>query len=927
MGETIREVMKKFVNAASSMEAGKIFYQHRDLMALPEAKEAFMASIRGNEGEPLSQKILQTRWDLLDRFLDAGPEQALVNYEASVEAVLDLVNVEPGTRRIVNAGMSALLGPEADWVFADLLLQPRTDEETTRILEQWEATRSLARGERLQISPINKPVATLSGEPATQSVAAEKLNEIMALLERLEHAKGYGRTLLHLELGTLLRSCSAGNPAQNAPAAIHHLEEALAGLIGDYQADRRRAVRIELSAAYLECPDGDRVQNLNHAFEHLGIIETELVESGLVSFDPLVKEQLFRTYLNAGAANHASANHVIRRNGDAVAWRQHIEAELQAYRAAESLISGSAVDPRLAALLYCGFGNVYSILGNPKDSVAYYLAAHEAAKKANDPGMVGLIDFNLGDEFAGMQAELPNARLLSVDHLRRALAFYEPGAYPAERLQSLRRLGRLLFDMRDWTGAENALAEAVELANTGMRTATDEESQLQQVEDNVNLYSDSAYCLLRLGRIEAAVLRLEQGKLRRVAARFGHGDAGHILSELPGALPPGGAAVMFFMTRAGTAAVIVAAGTNALSAANILWFDNDRESKLHTLIFGKEGWLNSYFQFVPSGDLRWDDAIENLTAELWQMLIGPIVERLYALGVSGGAEVIVFPHGRLAILPLHCAWRSVDGLRRYALDDFAFSYAPSLRALANARHLAAQDARKGCTLLAVVNPLGDLPGALLEGEEAARIFKERGSPPPRILLGTKASPAAVMAALPQASHVLLSCHCYFHWRTPRLSALKLASGATLSLRELEQLDNCFVNCRLAVLSACESGISDVSRTPDEFTSFPATLLVQGVPGVLSALWQVDDASTAFLISRFFEYLFDTKTPMSPARALRQAQLDLFPLREEDLDRWALNVELPVGDGKQQESRDPGNADGRTFRERPFYWGALTFNGA
>ena len=287
-------------------------------------------------------------------------------------------------------------------------------------------------------------------------------------------------------------------------------------------------------------------------------------------------------------------------------------------------------------------------------------------------------------------------------------------------------------------------------------------------------------------------------------------------------------------------------------------------------------------------------------------LCGPIVDRLQALGVASGAEVAIVPWGRLAMLPLACAWRTVDGRRRYALEDFAFSQSPSLHLLARARRLAAEPRRQGRRLLAVANPGGDLPGALAESSRAAKVFIAHGAPEPILLQGGQATLAAVRAALPRCACWLFSCHGHFHWGRPELSALELAGAMPITLQALTEVRDSLPQVRLAVLTACESGLSDIVYAPDEFVGFPAALLGLGVPAVLGTLWPVDDSATAALLVRFFEYWLSERPKHSTAQSLRLAQLDF--------------MEMPAA---QFDASAPGEA---TMRDRLFYWGGLALTG-
>jgi CHAT domain-containing protein len=74
--------------------------------------------------------------------------------------------------------------------------------------------------------------------------------------------------------------------------------------------------------------------------------------------------------------------------------------------------------------------------------------------------------------------------------------------------------------------------------------------------------------------------------------------------------------------------------------------------------------------------------------------------------------------------------------------------------------------------------------------------------------------------------------------------------------------------RLAILSACETGLSGI-KTIDEVISLPTGLLQAGVAGVAASLWSVSELSTMLLLVKFYDYW--RKDDIAPAIALRQAQ--------------------------------------------------------
>lgn len=112
---------------------------------------------------------------------------------------------------------------------------------------------------------------------------------------------------------------------------------------------------------------------------------------------------------------------------------------------------------------------------------------------------------------------------------------------------------------------------------------------------------------------------------------------------------------------------------------------------------------------------------------------------------------------------------------------------------------------------------------------------------------------------------------------PQLSGLALSGigpkgerlDGWLRLTDLFKLD---LNADLVVLSSCESGIG--KDNPDEGpASLARGFFFAGAQSVIVSLWEVEDASTAELMTLFYRGLLQQGLP--PAAALRQAQLAIW----------------------------------------------------
>ncbi len=324
------------------------------------------------------------------------------------------------------------------------------------------------------------------------------------------------------------------------------------------------------------------------------------------------------------------------------------------------------------------------------------------------------------------------------------------------------------------------------------------------------------------------------------------------------------------------------------------------------------GYLGAYLRWLAA--LRSDDEDKEAARRAWFAVLestldwlGEVVMKpLRAHLPPGQGRLVLIPTGRLAILPLHAARQAAPEAPtgyRYLLDDYSISYAPSALALAQARAVARTFEDRALRLFAVDNPDGTLKFSQQEVQAAASRFGDSF-----IVSGKKATLNTVKGNLPDFQVWHFSTHGTHDWRDPLESALLLVDvdkeqriqpgGETASpvekqrftLRELLTLPH--TTARLAVLSACETGMPDIRETPEEMLGLPAGFLRAGAAGVIGTLWVVNDLSTAWLMAQFYALWREAHLPAD--EALRRAQ------------QWL---------------RD------RTDFAHPFYWAAMSYYGA
>jgi CHAT domain-containing protein len=359
------------------------------------------------------------------------------------------------------------------------------------------------------------------------------------------------------------------------------------------------------------------------------------------------------------------------------------------------------------------------------------------------------------------------------------------------------------------------------------------------------------------------------------------------LAQARAVVASAGAVVVPIVTKIGTKILVVTAGPEA-QAVTVIDLPKLTTDGLNALMRGNTmrgkagGWLGAYnINYLPRDELerRWPEwlaAISDIGPELWNQLGAQLDAMLRDRGVKSGARIIWMPSGALGILPLGIAQDPAS--KRRLADNYEIAYAPSLEAL-TAAHSHVAEAR-AATLAAVINPTGDLAGTEKEGAMVASHFAIDAR---TILTANSATPQAVLAALKGKTHWHIASHGTFSWDDARRSALVLHDQAPLSVGTLLETDG-LGRPRLVVLSACETGLYDIDRNPDEFVGLPGAFTALGAAGVLGTLWPVSDTATALLIAKFYE--LHMAEGLSPPTALARAQAWLRDATSDDLQLYA-----------------------------------------
>jgi tetratricopeptide (TPR) repeat protein len=245
-----------------------------------------------------------------------------------------------------------------------------------------------------------------------------------------------------------------------------------------------------------------------------------------------------------------------------------------------------------------------------------------------------------------------------------------------------------------------------------------------------------------------------------------------------------------------------------------------------------------------------DEVCTFIGKELW-----PTIEEL----IDGRRDVLIIAGAGFNLLPLHAAM--LPGGAR-AGDKYRITYAPSLVMHRRARDVSSRSALENVGQ--AVDPSGDLKFARAEASAVAASLVGSDIV---TLPGGDAKKDAVLEQLHDADIFHFAGHGAFDAHDPLDSCIVCADG-NLTLRMLLSRTRP-IRVRFAILSACESGVSEISDATNDSLNLPGACLAMGIPTVLATFWSVNDLATFFLIDRCMQ-LWANGNTLSQALARSQA---------------------------------------------------------
>jgi len=504
---------------------------------------------------------------------------------------------------------------------------------------------------------------------------------------------------------------------------------------------------------------------------------------------------------------------------------------------------------------------------------------------------------NFGDKTSNLEQ--------AANFFEQALEVRSYKRFPDEFLVTIYEFSQVLFELGQYHKAF-AYIEAALKINEGR---LQQDSLLENVQFLINqaesLFSNAVWAAVQIKDYEKALQLLEWGKGRILRKKLNSDnldifqDKNHSFYDSPdiatlyhwlSTFPSDSTIIVPLFSDRGTLVFILPSGIKKIDNNNIIKIEkftrkdlhalirgekNDewggyiqtyvdlkiKEAKIHLLQNSKQGSKNTLTEAIQSLELQRNTWKEKVTISLdlfTREWLGQILDRLQNLEIKHHSRLIWIMDSDTSFLPIH----SVIFQGQPLLAHYTIHFAPNIYSL----YLAYKNLskRKNDNILTIINPNKDLSWTEIENEFID--FPSKTS-----LIGSEANLENYHEAIQQYSpgYIHFASHGQYNFRAPLESGLRLSNGM-LTVKELfSKPGNYLDENRIVVLSACETSLVDI-YTPSESIGIPLSFLQAGAPAVISALWLVEDISTALLMAKFYQ--LHRIEFLEPAKALAKAQM-------------------------------------------------------
>jgi len=248
-------------------------------------------------------------------------------------------------------------------------------------------------------------------------------------------------------------------------------------------------------------------------------------------------------------------------------------------------------------------------------------------------------------------------------------------------------------------------------------------------------------------------------------------------------------------------------------------------------------------------------------SKLYSILIAPLESNL-----SPYSDLVIIPNGSLHFLPFQAL---INSKGEYLIQKYNISYSPSASVymICSSRVSKPGSGFMGIALsdIEVGNNIG-LPGTEDELKRILPLFTENIS-----AFGLQSTETFVKKNVSNFNFIHFATHGLFNFRQPLYSHLLFPQSneddGRLNVYEVLEMN---INARLVTLSACETGLGNISQG-DEMVGLSRAFIFAGSSAVIVSLWAVADYPTALLMTNFYKYMKDHNVQ----EALTLAQRDVI----------------------------------------------------
>ncbi|MCL1466472.1 CHAT domain-containing protein [Argonema galeatum] len=760
-----------------------------------------------------------------------------------------------------------------------------------------------------------------------------------------------------------------GERAENIEAAINCYLDALKVRTKEANPDKWAKTQINLGTAYRDRIRDSRVENLQKSIScFLDALDVYTQENSPEDWS-IIQHNLGNTCLAFAQYEPSILEFIVTQEERTKKLEQAIKGFLAA---SQEYIRLGYYKSQRWAMLQNSLGNAYvyrsknieNIETNLKDleaAISYFLDALDVFKTSTFPNNWANIQNSLGGAYAQRshisQTTKNEDIKAAISHFLNALTIHTRDDFPQYYAETQKNLANVYYGAERYQDAYNAYKEAIDTAES-LRTkiisgSQSEEDKKKLAEEWKSAYQSMVATCLKLEHSNQdikyrneAIEYVERSKARNITELIHqHSSSIEQLSPISfdriKALLDEKKSIVEWYFAGGEILVFIITNKCKTPIICKLPFDISL-AELTT------DWSSVNFFRTIDDKLKWrSDLVSRLQTLAQELHIDEILSQI----PPSIDKLILIPNLFLHLFPLHALPISQETWRRFnpetespeptnpcLLDCFkqGVSYAPSCQLLQQAKK---RERTNFNNFIAIQDPTGDLPYTNIEVEAISHYFTSKN-----ILARQEATKTALYNYQLDTAHcVHFSCHGYFNFWKPLNSAIILAdsqisppipeedSSRYLRLSESEILDlrKCLTlddvstldlrECRLVVLSACETAVSDNTSISDEYISLTSGFLVAGSSSVVATLWAVDDISTALLMIKFYQNL---QQRLSVGLALNSAQIWLRDVTGDKLKEWTNDLQLDENLNKQIQQRlgwiDP---DEKQF-QNPVFWAAF-----